>query len=121
MNGPERRGLPIYLGELASAFENGFPDLSYYLDVETGAVAMVSDETHDANRDTADFVATVTDDRLREQLTDAIDGRGAFSRFKRVLSAHDEDRERWFAFRDERMRERIVAWLYAEGIEPVGR
>ena len=182
MNGPERRRLPVDLEELATAFENGFPDLSYYLDTETGSVAMVSDETrgdleriyaeldtsddlddaavaeairqrnvpdwqrealeeadrvergfgtryvvvprndtHDAYSDMEDFVATVTDERLRERLADAIDGRGAFSRFKRVLSDHDEERERWFTFRDARLRDRIVAWLEEEGIEPVGR
>lgn len=53
-----------------------------------------------------DFIATVTDERLRERLADAIDerlrerladaidGRSAFGRFKRVLSNHDEERGR---------------------------
>lgn len=119
MNGKERRRLPVDLEELSGAFENGFPDLSYYLDIETSAVAMVGDETHDAYRDMEDFVATVMDERLRERLADTIDGRRAFSRFKRVQSAYVEERERWFAFRDARLRDRIVAWLDAEGIEPI--
>ena len=66
-----------------------------------------------------DFIATVADERLREWLADAIDGHGAFSRFKRVLTNHDAERERWFAFRDARLRERILAWLEEEGIEPI--
>ena len=181
MDGSERRRLALDLEDVATAFENGFPDLSYYLDLETGAVAMVSDETrgelgqvyaeldtgedlddatvakaiqqrdvpdwqrealaeadrvergvgtryvaiprddaHDAYRDMEDFILTVADRRLQERLSDAIDGRGAFGRFKRVLSDHDEERERWFAFRDARLRERVVAWLEDEGIEPLG-
>ena len=41
----EKRRVAVDLDELAGAFENGFPDLSYYLDVESGEVAMVSDDT----------------------------------------------------------------------------
>jgi hypothetical protein len=84
----------------------------------TRYITLPRDETHDAYRDMEDFVTTVTDERLRERLADAIDGRGAFGRFKRALSAHDEERERWFAFRDARLWDRIVAWLEEQGIEP---
>jgi hypothetical protein len=172
----------VDLDELAGALENGFPDLSFYLDLESGEVAMISDdtrreleeiyqeldngedlddarvseairqrdvpglvrdaleeadrvergfgtryvrvprdETHQAYRDMEDFILTVGDERLRERLSDAIDGRGAFGRFTRVLSAHDGERERWFAFKDARLRERIMAWLADEGIVPIPR
>ncbi len=186
MGAGERQRLAVDLEELATAFENGFPELSYYLDLDSGAVVMVSDETrseletlyaevagaadvdeaalaaaiqrrdlpdwqraaleeadrverglgadqggmrfvavprddtHEAYRDMEDFIPTIADGRLRERLWDAIDGRGAFGRFKRVLSAHDAERERWFTFRDARLRERIVAWLEDEGIEAIG-
>jgi len=40
-----QRQMRVDLEELALAFENGSPALSYYLDRETGLVAMVSDET----------------------------------------------------------------------------
>ena len=177
-----RRKLAVDLGDLAAAFENGFPDLRYYFNLETGEVAVVSDETrgeldeiydelaggedvgdaalaaaigqrdvpdwrrealleagrvergygtryvavpreetYEAYRDMEDFIATVAGEHLRERLSDAIDGRGAFGRFKRVLSAHEDERERWFAFRDERLRERILAWLEDEGVEPIGK
>ena len=78
-------------------------------------------ETYEAYRDMEHFILTVGDERLRERLSDAIDGRGAFGRFKRVLSAYDDERERWFAFKDARLRERIVAWLADEGIVPIPR
>jgi len=41
----EKRRVAVDLDELAGAFENGFPDLRFYLDVESGEVAMVSDDT----------------------------------------------------------------------------
>src|SRR5919199_5536889 len=49
----------------------------------TRYVRVPRDETHEAYRDMEDFILTVGDERLRERLSDAIDGRGAFSRFKR--------------------------------------
>src|SRR5579883_2543335 len=36
----ERQRLAVDLEELATAFENGFPELSYYLDLDSGAVVM---------------------------------------------------------------------------------
>jgi hypothetical protein len=66
-----------------------------------------------------DFIGTVSNQRLQAQLAHAIQGRGAFRRFKDALLDHQEERERWFAFRTERLRERVVMWLREEGIEPI--
>jgi hypothetical protein len=65
-----------------------------------------------------DFVATVTDPRLEERLGDALRGKGAFRRFKDVLLGYPQERERWFAFKHLRLRERARAWLAEEGIAP---
>jgi hypothetical protein len=37
---------------------------------------------------------------------------------KDVLADYPDERERWFAFEDHRIHERIVDWLESEGIEP---
>lgn len=66
----------------------------------------------------AEFAATVRDPRLRDRLEIALDGRGAFRRFKNVLLGHPAERERWFAFRDERLHEAAQDWLAEQGIEP---
>jgi hypothetical protein len=66
----------------------------------------------------ADFAATVTDGRLRDRLDIALDGRGAFRRFKNALRDHPAERERWFAFRDERLRAAAQEWLIDHEIEP---
>lgn len=76
-------------------------------------------DSHVAYRDMEDFIATVEDPHLQELLWVAIRGRGAFRRFKDVLAAHPRERKRWFAFSDERRRQRVLDWLASEGIEPV--
>ena len=82
-------------------------------------VEVPRDETHDAYSDMEDFIPTVEDERLRNRLRRAMEGRGAFRRFKDELEGERRVRERWFAFRDARLRQRIVEWLREEGIEPI--
>jgi hypothetical protein len=124
---------------------------TYYLDVRTGEVQMVPvdrlgvdgawpsaddiDEGLDAGHLVpveplgssveygwmAEFTATVTDARLRDRLEVALDGRGAFRRFKAALLADPAARERWFAFRDPRLRLAAREWLADHGLEAVTR
>jgi hypothetical protein len=58
-----------------------------------------------------DFIVTVADDEQADRLSIAITGRGAFRRFKDVLSRWPEEFERWHAFSDERKRGRARSWL----------
>ena len=67
------------------------------------------------------FIPMVDDAELRERLTAAIDGKGAFRRFKDVLMSYGPERERWFAFRSERLRVFMEAWLSAHALRPVPR
>jgi hypothetical protein len=66
----------------------------------------------------AEFASSVGDMRLRDRLEVALDGRGAFRRFKDVLLDHPAERERWFTFRDDRLGEAARRWLAAHDIEP---
>ncbi|KAB2902700.1 MAG: hypothetical protein F9K27_15820 [Anaerolineae bacterium] len=68
-------------------------------------------------RDMADFIATIEDAHRRELLELAIRGKGAFRRFKDALHNYPNERERWFAFKEEQMRRRAMRWLEAKGIE----
>lgn len=65
-----------------------------------------------------DFAETVADRRLREMLELALNGRGAFRRFKDGLSDYPAERERWFAFRDGRLSQAMDEWLTDHDIEP---
>ncbi|MCP4418392.1 MAG: hypothetical protein GY805_17370, partial [Chloroflexi bacterium] len=53
---------------------------------------------------------------LREVLEVALNGRGAFRRFKDALLRYPQERERWFAYSTQRWRVRIDDWLKMEGV-----
>jgi hypothetical protein len=67
----------------------------------------------------AAFAASVDDDEVAAQLGDALQGRGAFSRFKRVVDGERELRDRWFAFRQDELIRRARRWLTSLDIEPL--
>ena len=61
------------------------------------------------------FIGTVADPERADRLAIAIDGRGAFRRFKDVLGRWPGEIERWYAFSEERQRGRARAWLAGAG------
>jgi hypothetical protein len=71
--------------------------------------------SRDAYGDMESFIDTVDDPGRADRLSIAIEGRGAFRRFKDVLARWPEELERWFAFSEERQRGRARAWLAGEG------
>ena len=134
----EKKVLNISLDELCEAMENSSYENEYFLDLETGEILFVSDymddeeseklkerieedfkryerilkaESHEGYREMEDFIATVDNEHLAELLEVAINGKGAFRRFKDVLLNYPEERERWFQFKDERIEERALEWL----------
>jgi hypothetical protein len=63
-------------------------------------------------RDMEDFTARVRDPHARELLQNALNGRGAFRRFKDLLELDlPELRGAWFAFHDARAERRAIGWL----------
>jgi hypothetical protein len=176
------RKLAIDLSDLEPAFEQTGLEMSYYLDLETGAVVLVTDEaraewediaeevfdadgqeqvpfadvlerrglpegmkeavqiaeqveagfgnryirvprddSREAYRDMEDFIESVPDGSFQDRLARAIRGKGAFGRFKDVLAGVPAERERWFAFRDARVRQRVLDWLASEDIAVVSK
>jgi hypothetical protein len=134
----DRKSLKIDLDELCSAMEDSSYEHEYYLDLTTGEILFLSEymddeetrklrerieeepdryeqipraESHEGYKDMEDFIATIKDEHLAELLEVAINGRGAFRRFKDVLLRYPEERERWFQFKDERIEERARGWL----------
>jgi hypothetical protein len=77
------------------------------------------DDPYGDYRDMERFIGTVRDGRLRERLWNAIQGRGAFRRFKDLLARHPDVEEAWFAFKDARLEKRVADWLEYHNIEPV--
>ncbi|HEX4340544.1 MAG TPA: UPF0158 family protein [Polyangiaceae bacterium] len=138
------REVPVDWEALEDAFENNAPEVHSYLHLGTGEVLRVVDGIADPEmhaRIAADtnylridpvssreqyrwmerFIQMLEDGELRDKLTQAIDGKGAFRRFKDVLMAHAAERERWFAFRSERLRVFMEAWLSAHALRPIAR
>ena len=93
----------------------------YYLDLETGEILFTSEqipkaEPREGYEDMEAFVATVEDEHLAELLKIAINGKGAFRRFKDALLRYPEERERWFQFKGDRMWKRAREWLDDIGV-----
>ena len=60
----------------------------------------------------ADFADGITDERAGRRLARAIQGKGAFRRFKDELhEEHPDLLPAWYAFQDTRARRRAVQWL----------
>lgn len=144
-----RRKVAVDLEELRFAMEDASYDHGYFLDTETGEVILVSEllddddarqqlsdideaepgrylevpraDSREGYADMQDFIDRVSDERLHELLDVAIQGRGAFGRFKDVLARHPAERQHWFDFQTSRLEARAREWLAEEGCEPAIR
>ena len=74
--------------------------------------------SHDGWRDMAEFAAAVPDPALAQRLERAVQGRGAFRRFRAVLDEHPDELTRFHRFADERQRGRARRWLADRGLRP---
>jgi hypothetical protein len=70
-------------------------------------------------RDVEYFIASVDDSDRAEALSGAIEGRGAFRRFRDVLDRWPDEKERFFAFSGERQRGRARWWLALAGVAAI--
>ena len=141
-----RRKVRVDLQELRFAMEDATYEHQYFLDTETGEVIVVTEMFDDEEAqqqlaeidaaepgrylqvphadsragydDMQDFIDTVSDEHLQELLNVAIEGRGAFRRFKDVLARHPGEQQRWFDFQAARLDARAREWLAEEGCEP---
>lgn len=132
------RRVPVDLGELEMALTD-HDGAECFLDTESGEILRISTlMTHDEQAeiydqideapseryvsidplpssleygDMADFADSVADKSLARLLQVALNGKGAFRRFKDVLLDFPEERDRWFEFRDTRLHQRILEWL----------
>jgi len=80
-------------------------------------IRVPTQESRDGYRDMAEFAEAVGDRHLQELLSVALNGKGAFRRFKDVLADYPDTRKRWFEFSEQKVRERILEWLESEEIE----
>lgn len=69
--------------------------------------------------DMRDFIGTVTDETVARQLDVAIQGKGAFRRFKDTLFPNEQWWGSWSTFSNERQLARARWWLADAGLRPV--
>ncbi|WP_460746843.1 hypothetical protein [Nocardiopsis oceani] len=75
--------------------------------------------SREAYLDMVDFAETVADPQLRERLRRALDGRGAFRRFKDTIhDAGGDQLSAWTVFGEERALGRARKWLAEHGYCP---
>jgi hypothetical protein len=68
-------------------------------------------------QDMADFADGISDTAASRQLSIALQGRGAFRRFRnQVYDRHPELISVWQTFRDVRAQRRAVEWLWDQGL-----
>ncbi|MCK5688488.1 hypothetical protein KAI87_04415 [Myxococcota bacterium] len=132
------RELDIDWAALLSAFQMTVPDVRRYLSLESGDVLKLPPNDPSFAKIRAEpniykeispvpsrvqyqwldeFVKLVEDVELKAQIEMAINGKGAFRRFKDILISVPDERSRWFEFRDLKLREWIVEWVRENGIE----
>jgi hypothetical protein len=136
------RRLPVDLSELASELAGGPDEVAGYLDLQTGEIVpgvlvdpmygaeddlvdvesdpdrwleLVPPGSHARWQDMADFAGRQTSTDLRRRLESAIDGKGAFRRFRNVVDEEDLV-DGWRRFSEDRDVGRARAYLAGEGI-----
>ena len=63
------------------------------------------------------FIDSIEDADLKIKLKQAVDGKGAFRRFKDAISEHVAERRQWFEYRDQCLREWLWDWVAEQGVQ----
>lgn len=132
------QGTNVDLEALAKAIDELSQDRKYFFDEKTGEVILVSakaplDElrkikerfdndpsrykiiprvsSRDSYKDMEEFIGTVRDAKLKGRLFQAIQGEGAFKSFRDVLERFPQEKDKWFAFRQEHVHKRALDFL----------
>jgi len=144
---PALRVLAVDLEELSEVLESGLGEGGGLVDLDSGevwsltAIEYADDSEEEAPdfevpgrwlevpaegladgyHDMEVFIDAVGDPGCADRLRIAIDGKGAFWRFKDVLARWPEEEERWYRFSEERRRGRARQWLADAGYRPAPR
>jgi uncharacterized protein UPF0158 len=139
------RNLEIVWEDLMQAFENTDPELTYFLDRETGEVFSVpSDYDDDPFWEEVEsqeerfleipcfdysqerqlvhrFIQGIANDGLKAMLVKAFVGKQSYGRLNEILSFYPDELERFQAFREELLTGRAGQWLEEHDIYPPGK
>ena len=134
----------INFSEICEAMEDNSPEFRHYLDLQTGEVIIDSDyygepdreklfnkieqnserynliptiSSYEGYQDMENFIYTVGNEKLQNELSRVIQGRGAFRRFKDVLSQNPEEQIRWCDFKNKIIQQKAKEWLEGLGMK----
>lgn len=122
---------------LLLAYESEFQgfEMKSFLDMTTGEIDTVEwnfgDEEPDDNllcipsRNSRDdyrameaFIDTIGNPKVRNKLSNAISGKGAFRRFKDALYDYPDEQQRWYQYLENRHIGELLEWLEEYDLEP---
>lgn len=93
--------------------------LEILLDNNERFIRIPERESHSAYRSMSEFLDTVDDISLREELSTVLNGKGAFRRFKDILLQYPKERKRWHGYNAKTIKWEVIEWLTSIGVEPV--
>ena len=136
--------MTIKLEQVLDAIESADDAFTYFFDTQTGKTVFLSDslitgesyeELEELIESSGDrflrfptkydiheysimenFVYSLPDGTVRQELSNAICGRGAFQRFKNGIRYHRLEQQ-WYDYRDQAYREIAIRWCRDEGLE----
>ena len=141
-----KREVKCSLDDLVNVFEFSSDEMTHYLNIETGRVAVYSNlsggfdeegneiknanafdddryveivgmDPYEAILDMERFIETLSESKLKRNLKIVLRGKSSFRRFGRVLSSYPDEERNWANFRKERMLKRIYGWLEENDLE----
>jgi hypothetical protein len=62
-----------------------------------------------------EFIGTLGEVEVREELFGAIQGRGAFRRFKDGIREHDVENQ-WYQFKEKKLKELVIEWCESKNL-----
>jgi len=137
--------MTIKLEQVLDAIETADDAFTYFYDTQTGETVFLQDEIITGERNEAleelienspsgrflrfptkydiheysimeSFVYSLPAGTARQELANAICGRGAFRRFKNGIRYHRLEQQ-WYDYRDQAYREIAIRWCRYEGLE----
>ncbi|HWQ68295.1 MAG TPA: UPF0158 family protein [Methanospirillum sp.] len=138
------RVVTLSLDDIAQALENCTHDTRYVIDMQEQEIVMLSEhllsdeeidqffEEMDSDTtgryiqfpvridsrigyaDMENFIEEIEDTQIQCMVEDVIRGSKAFRRFKDLIAEYPDLEKRWYAWKDDRARDRAVEWLTDE-------
>jgi len=121
---------------LIAAMTSSLDSIRFYYDRQTGETVMLSDEFGTGELEgpveryelvtplsvserfqiMEDFVETLDNDALEDELNQVLTEKGAFVKFDEALSQYPTRNKQWIQFRADRVASRARAWLVEHGV-----